>query len=111
MDNATRARAVTDEAIKRVKRHADPVWLNAAGEAVFFTCCELQYFIVDDVWKRFSDPDLARTGTHELRAMGPVIVKAAKAGFCRKTKTFRPSLQTPCHMNPRRVWESLIYGW
>ena len=72
--------------------------------AVAFVCRTRSDFIVDDVWRAMSNsrPD-------EARAMGAIILKAARAGLCERTTEYRISAQKQCHGNPRVVWRSLVY--
>lgn len=43
----------------------------------------------------------------EPRALGPVILRCAKAGLMERTGAYRPSVRS--HLTPRIVWRSLIY--
>jgi hypothetical protein len=96
------AQAEAAIAMERVEQAAERDWLDVAFEAVERTCREMPSFISDDVWKR----DLP--STREDRALGPVLVKAAKAGLCHKTSALRPSVRS--HGSGKPVWESLIWG-
>jgi hypothetical protein len=91
-----------DAALQRVEANADPEWLTRALKAVHATCLSCADFISDDVWKI---GELDRT--REDRALGAVMVKAAKNGWCRKTDRTRPSVRSNLAGKP--VWESLIY--
>jgi hypothetical protein len=56
-----------------------------------------------------SDP--SKPQTHSQRAMGPVVVRAMRAGIIRKKEgVFRNSNRRSCHNRPIQVYESLIYG-
>jgi hypothetical protein len=96
------ARAEAAIAIERVEQAAEPDWVEQAYAAVERTCREMPEFISDDVWRR----DLPTT--REDRALGPVMVRAAKAGLCRRTDRTRPSIRS--HGSGKPVWFSLIYG-
>lgn len=92
-----------NEAIARVEAHAEPAWKERALEVVKSLCESVPSFIVDDVWA---------TGLRkpsEARALGAVILQAAKLGYCVGTDQFRPSAQVQCHGNYRREWKSLLY--
>jgi hypothetical protein len=95
---------ITNEAIDRVEENADPEWREAALTAVQKTAEELHTFIVDDVWNRMPPS----VGTHEHRAMGAVMRRAVKAGWCVGTGRFVASHQPQCHRGPRTVWESRL---
>jgi hypothetical protein len=96
------AQAEAAIAMERVEQAAERDWLEVAFEAVERTCREMPSFISDDVWKR----DLP--STREDRALGPVLVRAAKAGLCRKTDRVRPSARS--HGSGKPVWESLVWN-
>ena len=95
------ARIATKEALRKVEEHADPTWKDDALEAVRTTCLSLSEFISDDVW---SVGDLRRT--REDRALGPVMMRAKKEGWCVKTDRFRPSVRS--HLSGKPVWRSLL---
>lgn len=60
----------------------------------------------DDVIERI--PESFRT--HELRALGPVMVRAAKWGWIAKSdRAGRNSRRASLHASPRTVWRSLLY--
>ncbi len=60
-------------------------------------------FTSDDVWEWLGGCD-----THEARAMGPVMRRAAKMGYCKKTTNTIPSKDPTCHGRDKRVWRSLL---
>lgn len=97
----TEVAAETREAIERVDQHAEAGWKQAALEAVRKTCEELPEFISDDIWERGLD------STREDRALGPVLMRAKKNGWCVKTNMLRPSVRS--HLSGKPVWKSLIY--
>jgi hypothetical protein len=65
-------------------------------------------FTSDDVFdlaEKRKGPD-----THELRAFGPLMMRAAKSRICRKANVAAvPSRRSSLHASPRTVWESLIH--
>ena len=93
-----------DEAMVRVERNAHEEWKDVALEAVYQAALVNGKFIVDEVW-RYMPPDVS---THELRAMGAVMKKAAKAGWIIGTGEYRPSAKVTTHKGLRHVWRSLI---
>lgn len=94
-------------ALADVERGADPGWTTKALGAVKATCVAMDSFISDDVW---------RVGklapTRENRAMGAILVRAAKKGWCKKTDQCRKAygVSKTTHPYIRQVWQSLIYA-
>lgn len=103
------AKAARDEAMSRVEEHATPGWSETMFEIVVEVALRHKQFTSDDVH------DLAVKrgvwdGTHDLRALGPVILRAAKAEACVKANIASvPSRRASLHASPRAVWDSLIY--
>lgn len=97
------ALAARDVQLARVDEHADPEWKTRALAAVRRTCEQLPDFICDDVWTT-GDLD----STREDRALGPVMQRAARNGWCVRTMAGRPSARS--HGSPKPVWRSLIYA-
>ena len=98
------AKAVTDEAVERAGAHADAAWLRSALAAVELAARGRSLFTTDDVYEYLEG------STHEPRAMGAVMRKAAAAGLCVATDYYRPSARPAAHQNPKRVWQSLVFG-
>lgn len=99
------ARAAKAEAMARVEEHADTSWKAAARQAVLNAARELPRFTSDDVMDRIG----GEVSTHELRALGPVMLAAAKCGWIAKVDCAAvPSRRTSLHASPRTVWRSLI---
>jgi len=93
-----------EDAMARVEANADPEWLVAALDAVHRAATAYPAFIADDIWKFLQDVPVF---THDSRALGPVLVRAAKRGYIEKTETYLPSYRR--HKTPQRVWRSLIH--
>lgn len=102
------ARSARDHAIARVERHADDGFNDAALGAIVRVAQRDERFIVDAVWQELARTD-AQLSTHERRAMGAVMLRAARENVIAPTEDFRASAQRHCHANPRRVWRSLIW--
>ena len=100
IDDALAARA---EALAAVDAHADPLWKDQALAAVRRVCELRQDFHVDDSWTLTDLPS-----TREDRALGPIMLKAARLGYCRKTDRVRPSARS--HGSGKPVWTSLIFA-
>lgn len=90
-----------DLQLARVDTHADPDWKTRALDAVRRTCEQLPDFICDDVWTTGG-----LDSTREDRALGPVMQRAARNGWCVRTMAGRPSARS--HGSPKPVWRSLL---
>jgi len=94
-----------DEAMNRVDKHADAVWKLAALHAVAEAARTLSEFTTDAVVPLINP----NATTHDLRALGPVMTRAAKLGWIEKSPM--PFIPTPRrHMAPLQVWRSLLFG-
>ena len=95
-----------DDGMRRVDAHANEAWKMAADIATVTAALALPKLTADDVHKRIN-PNVY---THDLRALGPVMKRAARNGWIEKApepgrETMRPS----SHRRPLQVWNSLIY--
>jgi hypothetical protein len=102
-DQLTLAAAARDDAVQRVDDHADVDWKDQALDAVRRTCEQRAEFISDDIWEVGNLPS-----TREDRALGAVMRKAARNGWCIKTDRVRPSVRS--HLSGKPVWSSLLYA-
>lgn len=94
--------AETREALETVEENADRMWLDEALAAVKRVCLALPDFISDQIW------DVGGlTSTREDRALGSVLMKAKRLGWCVKTDRGRPSRRS--HMALKPVWSSLLW--
>jgi hypothetical protein len=91
-----------DAALAQVEANADESWLADAYDALVAYLKGHEEFFVDDWWQRtgFREP-------REARALGPVVMRAARAGLMEKTGNFRKSIRS--NMTEKPVWRSLIY--
>lgn len=96
------AEAGREIGIKRVDQAADPEWKDIAYDAVVLTASRMQEFISDDVWTVGG-----LESTREDRALGPVFLRAARNGICRKTDRVKPSVRS--HLSGKPIWRSLIF--
>ena len=96
-----------DEAIDRVEMHAAEEWRADALRAVEACALARGYFTTDHVWALLEAAE--STGTHEPRAMGAIMRKAANEGYCERTNVTQQSKRPRCHRRPVRVWRSLVY--
>lgn len=97
------ALAARDVQLARVDEHADQDWKQQALNAVHRVCELRPDFHVDDIWSLTDLPS-----TREDRALGPVMLTAARRGWCVKTDRVRPSARS--HGSGKPVWRSLIYA-
>lgn len=91
-----------EQVLVNVEKNADEIWKAAALEAVRQTCLNHHAFISDDIWAT------GLPSTREDRALGPVLMKAAKLGWCRKTTEMRPSKRS--HGAGKAIWISNLRG-
>lgn len=99
---ATVAAQARDAAIARVSANAENAWRTEALNAVRRTCVRLGEFISDDVWETGQ-----LVSTVEDRALGPILQRAARNGWCVKSDRVRPSVRS--HMSGKPIWLSLIH--
>lgn len=100
IDDALAARA---EALVRVDVHADPAWKDRALAAVRTVCVLRAEWHSDDIWS-LTGLDEPR----EARALGPVVLRAVRLGYCVKTDRVRPSVRS--HGSGKPVYRSLIFA-
>jgi len=93
-----------DEAMGRAEDYAHEEWKEVALEAVYQAALVNEKFIVDEVWRYMP----SGVSTHDLRAMGPVMRRAIKAGWICSTDEYINSSRVTAHKNPRRIWRSLL---
>ena len=96
---------VTDllDYLAAVEAHADPDWKDEAERVIDLLASTRQQFTTDDVWQR-----LGHVSTHEPRAMGALMKRAASRGVIRATDGWATSTRPECHGRPIRVWRSAI---
>lgn len=92
-----------DDAIRRADEHADADWKQAAYQAVADLALFCDYLTTDDVHER-----LEGVSTHELRALGAIMKRAARDGLIAPTDRYLPTLRASAHARPVRVWRSLV---
>lgn len=91
-------------AIERVWAHAPDDWKTLALDAVKELCRTQAEFTTDDL------PADIRNGVPEPRALGPLMLHAAAAGWCEKTDRVRASKMEKNHNRPKAVWKSLVFN-
>ena len=99
--------AARDASMQQAEDAANPEWQAYVSELIVEVARNCAEFTTDEVeWLR-----LQRGGpsTHEPRAMGPLMIAAAKRGVCTKTDRTQASSRVCNHRRPLRVWRSLIH--
>ena len=94
--------AARDRALDQVAKAADARWKEHALQCVRRTCEQLPDFISDDIWTTGG-----LDSTREDRALGPIMLQAARRGWAVKTDRVRPSVRS--HGSGKPVWKSLIH--
>lgn len=100
--DARESRRQRDLAIARVDRGTDAEWKEAATSVVYHLCRTMPVFTPDDIWA---------TGLpkpREPRALGPIMLRAARERWCQKTGRYVASKAPTQHQNVIAEWESLI---
>jgi hypothetical protein len=80
-------------------------WNRAAAWAVVCAALKNTEFTTDAVWAEGLPPP--ESGSK--RALGPVMIRAAKAYIVERTDRTIETAKADCHAQPIRVWRSLIY--
>ena len=110
-ERTAQAMLAKDRGMSQAAENADQAWADLMLELVRLTCLEQPRFTVDDPMDRYEMIEGERPTTHEPRAMGPVMMRAAKLGYCRKADLAPiPSRRRSRHASPCAVWESLIFA-
>lgn len=100
------AENVKRASIAQAEDHADPDWRAYALAAVKQVAERYAEFSTDKVLEAMT---AAPVFTHELRALGPVMVSAQRAGYIVATNRFENSASVSRHRAPKRVWRSQLY--
>jgi len=100
------------DGMERVAEHADSAWKLAMETAVIATARQMPRFTADDCFVTLYRQNPTPPETHDRRALGPIMLAAAKAGICRKDDAtpWIPTRRRSRHAAPLQVWRSLIYN-
>lgn len=90
------------QALERVEENADDRWLAEAEEKLEAYLTTHAEFHVDDFWQA-SGLSVPR----EARALGPVVLRAARNGWIVKTGISKPSVRS--RMGEKPIWKSTIW--
>ena len=96
------------DALSRVDEHAHEEWKVRALEAVQAVARTHLQFTTDDTIA-YMAARWPGVSTHEGRAWGAIMRRAAKEGWCYGTASYRPSEIASRHRGPKRIWASKIY--
>lgn len=102
--DATKGEQLRDISLEQVERAADEAWMAAAWAAVLWAC-ELRpggEFTTDLIWWRLNK--LGTVPPREPRALGPVILKAARLGLIERTDRTALTTRPQAHRGLVRVW-------
>lgn len=94
------------EAMTRVEQHADTDWKTYALETVKRVAQQFAEFTTDAVLEQMQN---APVWTHELRALGPVMMSAQRAGYITRTDKTTPTKRVSRHHTEIRVWKSNLH--
>lgn len=104
LDQALAQVAQTD-ALQRVAAHADQDWTHTAYLCVVRVAREHDEFTTDHVLAELANYPVS---THEPRALGPVMMRAARDSIIATTGRFVKSAAVSRHRAPKQVWKSLL---
>lgn len=88
--------------------NADEQWKHWFDGCVMSAAKKKPEITSDDVLAEFEALPHGPS-THNLAAIGPAMVRAAKAGLLRATDRHKRSEREKKHGNLQRVWQSLIF--
>lgn len=92
------------QAIAAADAGASETWKVAALQLIVSVCREKgvgQTLTTDDLWLRLD----GTAQTRERRAMGPVMIAAARLGLIRRTGAYVSSNREACNARPVAIWE------
>ncbi len=99
--NLDEAKAARDAALEQVEGNADAAWKEYAWQWLLGYLRSHEEFFPDDVWAA----GLAKPV--ELRAFGPLVLRAARLKLIVKTGRLRA--RTRGHATAAAVWRSAVY--
>lgn len=102
-----RARAERDAALEAVEIGAGETWTKVAWEYLVDYLIHNEYLFTDDIWQTDTNPDGLAQPPTTMRALGPLVLRAARAGHIVKTGRYRP--RTFGHAAEGPVWRSTLY--
>lgn len=106
--NAEASKNSRDEAMGRADEHANAEWKENMRVCILDTASCKQIVTSDDI-SFLAQERKQWNGTHELRALGPLMKTAERNGWIRNTGRTVPSVRKNVNRNYITVWESLIF--
>ena len=102
----SKAQLAKREGMTKSEARADRAWSAVMLVVARNVARRMRVFTSDDVIAAYRGP----LRTHDERALGPVMLNAAKAGYC-ELADVAPinSERETLHASPRQVWKSKIY--
>ena len=102
--------AAKEQGMDQSAKHATAGWAELMYDLVCEVAATHQYFTSDDVFDLVDQNGLPLS-THDLRAFGPVMMRAARNGICSKADmAARKSRRKSLHASPRAVWRSNVFA-
>lgn len=102
------AKAAKAAGMQQAEHNVTEAWSKLMFDLVRIVALEVPTFTADDVIDRYEAGGYSLT-THDFRAFGPVMARATKAGFCKKTDRVVPCRRKSRHASPIAIWQSLIF--
>lgn len=96
-----------DEAITQVEANAEPAWKTACWTMIHNLACDRAELTTDQIWEALHLAEVEMP--HENRAIGALMIRAAKEGWIVATDRYVNSERVACHRRPIRIWKSLIF--
>jgi hypothetical protein len=96
-----------EHVLQRVENNANEAWKDKAYQIVQRLCATRADFTTDEIWEELKKTD---EHTHEPRAIGAIVMRAARARLCEPTDRYKKSTRPECHRRPIQVWKSLSIG-
>jgi hypothetical protein len=90
----------------RVYRAANPAWVLAVNSAILKAANTKPYINADDIYPLIP-PGVT---THDNKALGPLMRKAAFDGIIRKASWVEKCMRPVRHAADLQMWQSLVYG-
>lgn len=98
------ARAKRDDGMARADANVDDGWRRRTEQSLHLYLVHNAEFFVDDFW---TATDLQPPEHGTSRALGPIVQRAARAGWIVKTGAARPSVRSNMQLKP--VWRSTLH--
>lgn len=97
-------KARRDEGMANAEAGAGEDWITYSLHAVCQVAQSMAEFVTDDVYDV-----MQRDCPGDMRAMGPVMIRAANAGYIEKTDRVKNTRRPSSHYRPVTVWRSLLF--